>query len=57
MNYMKKNHREYALSVQLLHSGTSIGANIKKAIYAQSRNDFLARALEGAMSIFPMEGS
>jgi len=33
--------REYVLSKQLLRSGTSIGANVREAEYAQSRADFI----------------
>ncbi len=35
--------REYVLSKQLLRSGTSIGANITEAQYAQSRPDFRSK--------------
>ena len=35
--------KEFVLSKQLLRSGTSIGANIKEAIEAQSRKDFLSK--------------
>lgn len=35
------NNREYILSKQLLRSGTSIGANVSEAKYAQSRKDFI----------------
>ena len=35
--------REYILSKQLLRSGTSIGANVKEAIRAQSKPDFYAK--------------
>ncbi len=35
------NSREYILSKQLLRSGTSIGANIREAEYAQSKADFV----------------
>ncbi len=41
--YLKDHKREYDLSRQLLRSGTSIGANIKEGVYAQSRADFLAK--------------
>lgn len=34
---------EYVLSKQLLRSGTSIGANIREAIRAQSKADFTAK--------------
>lgn len=37
------NKKEYVLSKQLLRAGTSIGANIREAIEAQSRNDFIAK--------------
>lgn len=39
----KENHAPSALSNQLLRSGTSIGANIHEANYAQSRADFIAK--------------
>ena len=35
--------REYILSKQILRSGTSIGANVKEAQCAQSRNDFYSK--------------
>ena len=35
--------QEYVLSKQLLRSGTSIGANIKESIRAQSTADFLSK--------------
>lgn len=41
--YLVKNHSEYVLSKQLLRSGTSIGANVREAVYAQSRADFNAK--------------
>lgn len=34
---------EFTLSKQILRSGTSIGANIREANYAQSRRDFIAK--------------
>jgi len=33
--------REYVLSKQMLRSGTSIGANVREAEYAQSKSDFI----------------
>jgi four helix bundle protein len=33
--------REYVMSKQLLRSGTSIGANVREAINAQSKPDFI----------------
>ena len=35
--------KEFILSRQILRSGTSIGANVREAIYAQSRVDFYAK--------------
>ncbi len=34
-------NNEYVLSKQLLRSGTSIGANIREAEFAQSKKDFI----------------
>ncbi|HTL81316.1 MAG TPA: four helix bundle protein [Bacteroidia bacterium] len=36
-----KENREYELSKQLFRSGTSIGANVREAQSAESRNDFI----------------
>ena len=41
--YLCSNKKEFVLSKQLLRSGISIGANVKEAINAQSRNDFLSK--------------
>ena len=41
--YLCNDKKEFVLSKQLLRSGTSIGANVKEAINAQSRNDFLSK--------------
>ena len=38
--YLKVNLSEYIMSKQLLRSGTSIGANVRESVYAQSRADF-----------------
>ena len=35
--------REFVISKQVLHSGTSIGANIEEALGGQSRKDFIAK--------------
>jgi len=35
--------REYVLSKQLLRCGTSIGANVREALQAQSKKDFLSK--------------
>ena len=41
--YLCDEQKEYVLSKQILRSGTSIGANAKEAVNAQSRADFLAK--------------
>ena len=41
--YLRGEHSEHVLSNQLLRSGTSIGANVREAIYAQSTADFNAK--------------
>ncbi len=38
--YLSNNKKEYILSKQILRSGTSIGANVKEAVYAFSKLDF-----------------
>ena len=40
---MKSNHKESVLINQLLRSATSFGANLHKAQYAQSTNDFISK--------------
>jgi len=35
--------KEYTLSRQLLRSGTGIGANVREAVYGQSKKDFIAK--------------
>ena len=40
---LTSNHTEFALVNQLLRSGTSIGANIYEAQYAQSTKDFISK--------------
>ena len=40
---MLQKQKEYVMSKQLLKSGTSIGANVKEAIQAQSKKDFLSK--------------
>lgn len=40
---IKQNHRESVLTNQLLRSGTSIGANIHEAQYAQGTADFISK--------------
>ncbi len=38
---MKEEKQVYVLSKQILRSGTSIGANIRESVNAQSRMDFI----------------
>ena len=38
---LKNAHQEFVLSKQILRSGTSIGANIAEAFYAESEMDFI----------------
>ena len=40
---IKANHKESVLTNQLLRSGTSIGANIHEAQYAQGKKDFISK--------------
>ena len=40
---IKANHRESVLTNQLLRSGTSIGANLHEAQYAQGTKDFISK--------------
>ena len=35
--------KEHILSKQILRSGTSIGANIREGLFAQSRKDFISK--------------
>ena len=41
--YLDSNYRIGVIATQLLKSGTSIGANVKEAIRAQSKADFYAK--------------
>ncbi|WP_034439764.1 four helix bundle protein [Clostridium ihumii] len=41
--YLFFEKKEYVLSKQVLRSGTSIGANIKEALQASSKRDFLMK--------------
>lgn len=43
MREVKDNRKESVLANQLLRSGTSIGANIHEAQYAQGTNDFISK--------------
>ena len=39
--YLCADKKEFVISKQLLRSGTSIGANVKEAVNAQSKADFI----------------
>lgn len=41
--YLRDKKRETVMSKQLLRSGTSIGANVREGLYAQSRKDFISK--------------
>ncbi len=41
--YLREEKREYVLSKQLFRSGTSIGANARESVYAQSKADFYSK--------------
>ena len=41
--WLKQEYKEYELASQILRSGTSIGANIAEAQYAQSKRDFASK--------------
>ena len=40
--YLTTEHKDYVMSKQLLRCGTSIGANIHEAQYAQGKKDFIS---------------
>ena len=42
-NEVKKEKHESVLTNQLIRSGTSVGANIREAFFAHSKNDFIAK--------------
>lgn len=41
--YLTETKKEYVMSRQLLKSGTSIGANVREAEFAQSKLDFISK--------------
>lgn len=41
--YLRDKNKETVMSKQLLRSGTSIGANVREGLYAQSRKDFISQ--------------
>ncbi len=45
--YLKKKHGEHVLAKQILRSGTSIGALIREAEFAESRKDFMHKLYIG----------
>lgn len=42
-NIVKREKKESVLTNQLIHSGTSIGANIREAFYGHGKADFIAK--------------
>lgn len=42
-DYLRTEHKQYALADQVLRSGTSIGANVAEAECSISKKDFLAK--------------
>ena len=41
--YLKKSGCEFELISQIMRSGTSIGANVHEAVFAQSHKDFVSK--------------
>ena len=41
--HLRDKKQETVMSRQLLRSGTSIGANVREGLYAQSRKDFISK--------------
>ena len=41
--YLTRNKKESIISKQIVRSGTSVGANINEANYAQSVRDFISK--------------
>jgi len=41
--YLMDEKHEFRLSSQIVRSGTSIAANVREAVQAQSRNDFISK--------------
>ena len=41
--YLRKDKKEYIMSMQLYRSGTSIGANVAESKNAQSKADFISK--------------
>lgn len=43
--YLAESKKEFVISKQLLRCGTSIGANVREAVYAQSKKDFTSKMI------------
>lgn len=41
--FLTSEHKEYVLSKQVLRSGTSVGAMVREAEFAQSKRDFISK--------------
>lgn len=41
--YLNTEHKEYIMANQILRCGTSIGANVSEALYAQTNADFATK--------------
>jgi len=41
--YLQSEKKEFVMSKQIVRSGTSIGANVFEAVYAQSKADFVSK--------------
>ena len=41
--YLNDNKKEYIISKQILRCGTSIGANVRETVNAQSKSDFISK--------------
>ncbi len=40
-NLLKEEHKEFVMTKQLLKAGTSVGAQVSEAVYAESKADFI----------------
>src|SRR5215510_9184331 len=45
--YLKKKYGDYAISQQVIRAGTSIGALVREAEFAESRKDFIHKLYIG----------
>ena len=45
--YLKKKYGEYEIAQQVIRSGTSIGALVREAEFAESRKDFIHKLYIG----------